>query len=234
MIALVSQSTTPVRDITNTMLDEEAGLLRLREAASDRNGRRVATTAAFALGGSPLLLIAAFVGVAIEQRRRIRSERALAQNSRRLEQALGDAERAGATLRHLSTLAELLQNCRGLDEAINVIERALPPLLPDVSGALDLISASRNIVEARMHWGARGPELGDAVFAPDDCWALRRSQPHPGADDHSAPVCPHLVHAGVITDHRRATRCSVHSARCWRNRAGARTCPAVSAARNSP
>ena len=201
VIALILQSTFPVRDIANAMLDEEAGLLKLREAASDRNGRRVATTAAFALGGSLLLLIAAFVSVAVEQRRRVRSERALAQNSRRLEQALGDAERAGATLRHLSTLAELLQNCRDLDEAINVIERALPPLLPDVSGALDLINASRNIVEARMHWGMRGPELGDAVFAPDDCWALRRSQPHPGTDDHSAPVCPHLVHAGVITDH---------------------------------
>lgn len=51
-----------------------------------------------------------------------------------------------------------------------------------------------------MHWGTRGPELGDAVFAPDDCWALRRNQPHPGSSDHAAPVCPHLIHTGVIAD----------------------------------
>lgn len=200
VVALISQPTSPVRELTNAMLDHEAGLLNHREGADDRNGRVVAITTALALAGSLALLIAAFISTALEQRRRIRSERALAHNSRRLEEALAEAERAGTTLRNLSTLAELLQNCRDLDEAIMVIERALPPLLPRVSGSLSLINASRNIVEARMHWGARGPELGDAVFAPDDCWALRRSQPHPGSDDQAAPVCPHLVQAGVIAD----------------------------------
>ena len=40
-----------------------------------------------------------------------------------------------------------------------------------------------------------------AVFAPDACWALRRSQPHPGIEDHTAPPCPHLVEAGVTAAH---------------------------------
>jgi GAF domain-containing protein len=64
-----------------------------------------------------------------------------------------------------------------------------------------LINASRNIVEARMHWGVRGSDLGGAIFAPDDCWALRRSQPHPNDSDITAPVCPHLTQAGVTADH---------------------------------
>ncbi|MGH8184459.1 MAG: diguanylate cyclase [Rhodanobacteraceae bacterium] len=200
MIALASQPASPVRDITNAMLDHEAGLLNQRETADGRNGRVVAVTTAVALAGSLALLVAAFISVALEQRRRMRSEQALARSSRELEQALAGAKHAGTVLRNLPTLAELLQNCRDLDEAIVVIERALPPLLPRVSGALALINASRNIVEARMHWGVRGSELGDAVFAPDDCWALRRSQPHPGADDQAAPICPHLVQAGVIAD----------------------------------
>jgi len=201
VIALISHSTNPIRDIANGMFDREATVLKFRESASDRHRRNVAVAAALALSGSLVLLIAAFASVGLEQRCRFRSERQLEQSTKDLQQALQDANRSSETLRRLSTLAELLQNCRDLDEAINVIERALPPLLPDMSGALSLINASRNIVEARMHWGARGSELGDAVFAPDDCWALRRSQPHPGAGDHTAPVCPHLTQAGITADH---------------------------------
>jgi diguanylate cyclase (GGDEF)-like protein len=190
-----------VDDIAGAMLAREADLLKTREAASARNARKVALTTAVALGGAIALLLAAFATVGLEQARRRRSERALEQSSLDLQAALQDANRSSETLRRLSTLAELLQNCRDLDEAINVIERALPPLLPGVSGALALINASRNIVEGRMHWGVRGSDVGDAIFAPDDCWALRRSQPHPGEDQHAAPVCPHLTQAGVTADH---------------------------------
>lgn len=201
VIALVSQPTRPVDDVADRILAREADLLKTREAASARNGRTVAVAAAVALGGSLVLLLAAFASVGFEQHRRRRSEHALEQSTIDLQVALQEANRSSETLRRLSTLAELLQNCRDLDEAINVIERALPPLLPDVSGALALINASRNIVEARMHWGMRGSDLGGSIFAPDDCWALRRSQPHPGDDDHTAPVCPHLTQAGVTADH---------------------------------
>lgn len=201
VIALVSQRAQPVRDAANAMLDREAGLLAQRERTSDRNGRLVAVTAAIALAGCLALLIAALINSGIERNRRRHGELELESNALHLQQALREASEAGETLRRLARLAELLQNCRDFDEAINVIERALPPLLPEVSGALSLINASRNIVEARMHWGGRGSELGDAVFAPDDCWALRRSQPHPGPGDFTAPVCPHLAQAGVTADH---------------------------------
>jgi len=201
VVALVSQPVQPVRTLAEAMLDREATLLEQREKTSDRYGKGVAIAAALALSGCLALLLAALVNSGIERRRRQRGELDLERNALHLQQALLEANRSSETLRRLSTLAELLQNCRDLDEAINVIERALPPLLPDVSGALALINASRNIVEARMHWGVRGSDLGGAIFAPDDCWALRRSQPHPGDDDHTAPVCPHLAHAGVTADH---------------------------------
>ncbi|MES2403606.1 MAG: diguanylate cyclase [Pseudomonadota bacterium] len=201
VVALVSQPVQPVRTLAEAMLDREATLLEQREKTSDRYGKGVAIAAALALSGCLALLLAALVNSGIERRRRQRGELDLERNALHLQQALLEANRSSEPLRRLSTLAELLQNCRDLDEAINVIERALPPLLPDVSGALALINASRNIVEARMHWGVRGSDLGGAIFAPDDCWALRRSQPHPGDDDHTAPVCPHLAHAGVTADH---------------------------------
>lgn len=201
VVALVSQSTRSVDDAANHLLAREAELLKTREAISSRNARTVAVTTAVALGGSLLLLLAAFTTVGMEHHRRRSSERALARSTQDLQLALQDANRSSETLRRLSTLAELLQNCRDLGEAINVIERALPPLLPEASGALALINASRNIVEGRMHWGPRGSDLGDAIFAPDDCWALRRSQPHPGEGQLTAPVCPHLTQAGVTVGH---------------------------------
>jgi diguanylate cyclase (GGDEF)-like protein len=201
VIALVSQPVQPVRDLADSMLDREAMLLAQREATSARYGKHVAIVAASALAGCIALLLAALVNSGVERRLRQRGELELERSALHLRQALHEANHASETLRRLSTLAELLQNCRDLDEAINVIERALPPLLSDVSGALSLINASRNIVEARMHWGTRGADLGGAIFAPDDCWALRRSQPHPGEDGHAAPVCPHLMQAGVTADH---------------------------------
>lgn len=201
VITLITASKQPVRDIATQMLDREAILLQARTHARDRNARRVAAVAVAALATCIGLLLAALARIAREQRVRQRSERAVAESTQRLHVALREASAVSETLRHLARLAELLQNCRNLDEAIGVIERALPPLLPDLSGALALVNASRNIVEARMHWGERGSELGDAVFAPDDCWALRRSQVHPGESDHAAPLCPHLVQAGVTADH---------------------------------
>lgn len=201
VITLVTTHQQPVRDIAAQMLDRESVLLRERSHESDRNARQVAIVAVLALASCIALLIVALAKIAREQRVRWRSELAVIESSQRLQVALQEASDVGDTLRHLARLAELLQNCRNFEEAIGVIERALPPLLPDMSGALALINASRNIVEARMHWGERGSELGDAVFAPDDCWALRRSQPHPGEADHAAPLCPHLVQAGVTADH---------------------------------
>ncbi len=201
VIALVSQPTRPIEDIANRMLAREAALLQRRETATARNGRAVAIAAALALGGSIALLLGAFAITGLEQHRRLHSEWALANSARELEQALRDANRSSETLQRLSALTGMLQNCRDLDEAIDVIEHALPALLPATSGALALISASRNVVEGRMHWGEHGAGPGDAVFAPDECWALRRSQPHPSTDARAAPACPHLVHAGVAALH---------------------------------
>src|SRR5205085_5468200 len=54
--------------------------------------------------------------------------------------------------------------------------------------ALYLRSQSRNILEASGAWGRdRG-----AVFAPNDCWALRRGRSHVVAAP-GTPRCPHAT-----------------------------------------
>lgn len=201
VVALINRPSRPIRDLAAAMRDSETRLLGTREAGRDRSATYVEVIAIAAVGGSLLLMLVAFLSVNIEQRRRLASEQRLAQGAQELQVALGDARQLADTLRRLSLLGEMLQSCREPDEAIAVMERALPPLLPSMSGCLSLINPSHNIVEPRMHWGARGGDLAEAVYAPDDCWALRRSQVHPGFGEIAAPTCSHLVHAGVTAGH---------------------------------
>jgi diguanylate cyclase (GGDEF)-like protein len=201
VIAMVNKPDRPVTKMAERMRKIESGLLVQRERKRDLSAKWVAAIAATAVGGSLLLMLVALMSVRAEQRRRRRSEERQAEGARELQLALGDARQLAETLRRLSLLGEMLQSCREPDEAIAVIERALPPLLPDMSGCLALINPSQNAVEARMHWGVRGADLAESVFAPDDCWALRRSQAHPGFGEIAAPTCAHLVHAGVTAGH---------------------------------
>jgi diguanylate cyclase (GGDEF)-like protein len=79
--------------------------------------------------------------------------------------------------------------CVSLEEASAVISRMGPHFFPDTSGALYLTSASRNVVERAVSWG----EGSDAeVFAPEDCWALRRGREHLVTEGGTAPRCKHL------------------------------------------
>lgn len=201
VVVLINRKAYPVLDLTNAMRREETQLLDGRQQERDRNAQYVGIIAAAATLTVIALMLWAFATITYEHRKRLRTERSLEQGASELQSALGDARQLAETLRRLSLLGEMLQSCREPDEAIAVIERALPPLLPDMSGCLALINPSHNAVEARMHWGTRGADLADGVFAPDECWALRRSQAHPGFGEIAAPPCAHLVHAGVTAGH---------------------------------
>ena len=90
----------------------------------------------------------------------------------------------------LHDLGDLLQGCHTLAEAYSVIGRSLGRLFAGDSGALFIFSASRNLVEAMAVWGEAPPP--EQVFAPDDCWALRRGQAQVGGEGAGAPPCAHV------------------------------------------
>jgi diguanylate cyclase (GGDEF)-like protein len=97
----------------------------------------------------------------------------------------------------LNELAELLQMCVSFEEASSVISRMCPHFFPGTSGALYLISASRNLVERSARWGEHN---GAEVFVPKDCWALRRGHEHLVAEGGAAPPCAHLPAGAAGTD----------------------------------
>ena len=201
VLALLNRPGHPIRDLTDAMRAEETRLLAIRQAQRGRSALYVGAAAAIATLTVLALMLSAFFAITSEHRQRLRTERTLEEGAWKLRKTLDEAQQLAGNMRKLSQLGEMLQSCREPDEAIAVVERGLPPLLPEMSGCLALINSSHNMVEGRMSWGPRGADLAAAVFAPDDCWALRRSQPHPGFGEVAAPTCPHLVHAGVTAGH---------------------------------
>jgi diguanylate cyclase (GGDEF)-like protein len=97
----------------------------------------------------------------------------------------------------------MLQGCRNVDEAAAGLQGMLAALFPHRSGTLGLLNASRNLVAPICAWGA--PVPGESVYAPDDCWALRRGRIHPERDEVDAFVCRHFEADGTAPG--RATLC---------------------------
>ena len=90
----------------------------------------------------------------------------------------------------LSEMGDLLQTCHTVEEAGVVVTQFAQKLFPNQSGALCLIAASRNLVDAITTWGEVPPQ--DRVFTPDDCFALRRGQAHCVTDLGSGLLCRHV------------------------------------------
>jgi diguanylate cyclase (GGDEF)-like protein len=74
-----------------------------------------------------------------------------------------------------------------------VVARSVPKLFVGHGGALFVTRASRNLVEAVSTWGEN--LATEQVFAPSDCWALRRGRTHLIAGGDGI-LCRH-VHAGA-------------------------------------
>jgi diguanylate cyclase (GGDEF)-like protein len=87
-----------------------------------------------------------------------------------------------------------MQACMQLSEAYEIFTRFVPRLLDrSSSGAVYLISSSRNLVAQAAGWGEL--ENQRETFAPDQCWALRCGRPY-FADDSGTGNCHHVHLAG--------------------------------------
>ncbi len=129
---------------------------------------------------------------------RKRAEQTMRENNQRLAGWVSELEQRTREVSLLGELSDLLQVCRSREEAYEVIGGMGVRLFPVEAGAVCIQTGPQRL-EAVAAWGA--PEE-ETVFAPDDCWALRRGRPHVVEGPRFAPLCPHL--AGVA---RRAHLC---------------------------
>ncbi len=129
------------------------------------------------------------VGVARDVSERNEIQKQLRDNQDNLAAALAETSQRNREITTLADLGEVLQSCTSPDESYAPIARFCGLLFPDGSGALFLMHNSRNYLESVAKWGGT---LGSKdVFAPAECWALRRGQFH-RLDNAAGLRCPHL------------------------------------------
>ncbi|HEX2713801.1 MAG TPA: diguanylate cyclase [Candidatus Acidoferrales bacterium] len=121
---------------------------------------------------------------------RKRSEQALQQANAVLTGWLRELEKRTHETTLLNEMGDLLQTCVTAEEAYAVIARFAQRLFPTEAGALCVLNPSQNLVEAVAVWG--DSPVGERVFAPEECWALRRGQVHVADDATSGLLCRHV------------------------------------------
>ncbi len=90
----------------------------------------------------------------------------------------------------LSDMGDLLQSCRTPAEAYIVIRQCGRTLFPAGAGMLGVLDVSRRLVEVVAVWGE--DPVGERLFAPEMCWALRRGRVHRVEIPRSGLLCPHV------------------------------------------
>jgi len=122
---------------------------------------------------------------------RRKTDASLRESNEKLVQGLNEVERRNREMAFLNEMTDLLQSCLTVAEAHAVITQSVPKLFPGRAGALYVLNISQNIVEAVAVWGDHPP--AQRVFAPDDCWALRRGRRHLYGINSGSMLCPHLL-----------------------------------------
>jgi diguanylate cyclase (GGDEF)-like protein len=107
---------------------------------------------------------------------------------------LDDARRQTAEITQVSELGSLLHACTSREEVFRLIPERLRRLFPGASGAISLLSASRNRVDSAAEWGVCPT---NRIFSPEQCWALRRGCTHVHPGGRSEPRCSHLLGEGA-------------------------------------
>jgi diguanylate cyclase (GGDEF)-like protein len=182
-----------VRALIDEMSGEEKRLLEQRSKQAHASARFALWVSCGGLGFSIFIALAILNLVQRETRRRMEVEAGLETANDKLQSTLSGMERLTREMTLIASTAEMLQTCRTSPEAHETIRRALLQLLPTASCSLGVRNASQNLIEVVSQTAEGQAANSQAVFAPDDCWALRRGRIHLTHDNAHDLRCPHLT-----------------------------------------
>lgn len=103
---------------------------------------------------------------------------------------LRELRRRDSDMQVLNRMTDLLQTCSAEEEVYKVVALMADELFPGLDGCLAILREGERL-EMVARWGAEPPV--ETVFALDDCWAMRRGQPHEVVDPHGSLLCRHFV-----------------------------------------
>ena len=177
--------------LVDAMRDQELRLLSRRRAAADIGGDWLL---AFVIIGLVLSFAMLRALVWNLSRENVRS-RAHEQDARdavlRMQAAQARSDQLSAQRRELSTYTGMLQSCQNLDEAMEMTASTMQRMVPGVGGRCYVARASRDYFETAVNFGQEAVASADLLRA-QDCWGLRRGQPHHTDGAPGAMRCAHL------------------------------------------
>ncbi len=130
------------------------------------------------------------LGTATDITSRKRAEEELQQANAKLKGWVSELELRNQEMDMLGQMNEFLQACLSVEEAYKALDTLLEPLFPGTSGAVFMLTESKNLVEARAKWGEGLPT--QTLFSPSECWALRRGRLHWIDRTNAGLACKHI------------------------------------------
>jgi len=101
-----------------------------------------------------------------------------------------DLEQSNFQITLLNEMGDLLQSCHSADEVYRVAIRFAKQLFANDCGGIFVQHAEKNLLQAVALCGELMPL--EQIFAPNDCWALRRNRTNFARDENSEMVCRHV------------------------------------------
>lgn len=177
--------------LSQEMLAVEQMLLQQRRDRSEREATTLVLFIVLAMTIALLLLGMLLVGLSRENRRSRQLEREARHAVSELQQALVLRDTLAEQRRTQSVYAGLLQSCQSSDELMALTVRTVQDLVPGSSGRLYLSKTSPNFLESVDSFGTRVIS-GSDVIMHEQCWALRRGQPHYTRGRSGGLRCAHI------------------------------------------
>ncbi|MGH8709916.1 MAG: diguanylate cyclase [Burkholderiales bacterium] len=184
-----------IRHVIGEIVQQEKDLLANSNETAHMSSRNMYV--AFAVGAllTMLLLASIFYTAYRDLSQRAQDQRALKDLHDRLENGTRLLQQREHEKVVLGQMSGVLQSCMNVKEAYNAIAQFGKRLFPGEAGVFFVMHDSREYLEASATWGE--PEIGGPLFAPEDCWALRRGRLHLVDDPRIGLQCDHVKAAGV-------------------------------------
>jgi len=127
-------------------------------------------------------------GIDITEQRQ--AEKEVEEVNQQLTVWIKELETRTEELNQMREMSEQLQNCQTVEEACSISAQYIKMICPNSCGNLYMINPNKDLAEEGGMWG--NYTFSEKIFAPLDCWAIRRGQPH--IIDHSHPElrCGHI------------------------------------------
>ena len=103
-----------------------------------------------------------------------------------------ELKKVESEMKLLNRMNDLLQTCTTQEEAYQVVGVMMRELFAGKNGFLAIFHASDQNLQRVARWGDEA--LVEDIFSLEDCWALRRGQPHNVIDPQAGLLCRHFVH----------------------------------------